>query len=288
MTQRARVPLAEAAGTPASPALAAMRQGMATAIGAGKWRTEPPVREMILAGVRVLHHAPKQPSQGAVVHFHGGGFRIGAPEMSSPYARALSDACGVDVYCPAYRLAPEHPFPAAFNDGLGVVEALAEQHGAALILAGDSAGGNLAASLAAHVGLPLAGLILHSPWLDLTVSDTSYAANEAHDPLFSEAAARDAASLYVQGEHQLTDPRISPLFADAALYPSILLSFGAREVLAGDARAMRSKLDSVGTTVDWLQVAGMDHVAVTRDFTLPGAREVFEATCRYVDRVLAR
>lgn len=289
MSRTPRLPLPERAGIDPPAALAAMRQGMAAAASRGQWRTAPEPRELELAGVRVLHHAPAAPSRGAVVHFHGGGYRLGMPEAVGPYARQLADRCAVDVYCPAYRLAPDHPFPAALNDGWAVVQALLADYPGGMILAGDSAGGGLAAAIAAELGAAgtgLAGLILHSPWLDLAVTSPSYIDNAGSDPLFSQSAATDAAAFYLQHGTTAADPLASPLLADPALFPATLLTVGSGEVLRDDALALHARLISAGQNVRLLQVDGMDHVAVTRGPDLPGSAEALAATQAFLTSVL--
>lgn len=282
------LPLPEVAGSKADCALAAIRQNMADAARGGRWSVKPTPHEVDIAGVRVLHHHAQGASRGAVIHFHGGGFRMGMPEAVGPYARLLADLSGFDVYCPAYRLTPEAPFPAGLNDGWAVIGALAAQHGERLVLGGDSAGGGLAASLAIAsraAGVPVAGLILHSPWLDLTVTSASYTANALTDPLFSKTSAHNAATLYLQHGPSPDDPLASPLFADPQGYPATLISAGTGEVLAGDATAMHARLQAAGVDASLLMIEGMDHVAVTRGHELPGAAQTLEATASFLDRL---
>jgi acetyl esterase/lipase len=157
-----------------------------------------------------------------------------------------------------------------------------------LILSGDSAGGGLATSLAAmahQAGIPLAGLALLSPWLDLSVIDPAYTTNADTDPLFSAEAAREAAALYLQG-HAADDPLASPLLGEVGGYPATYVSVGTGEVLAGDAQRLRDRLEQDGVPVTLHTVEGMEHVAVTRDHTLTGADETFYALTYFVKRVL--
>lgn len=290
MRHTARLPLPERTGTAPPPALAATRQAIAEAAAMGQWRTDPPAREVTIAGLRVLHHAPKSASRGGVIHFHGGGYRMGMPEAVAAYARSLADECAVDVYCPAYRLAPDHPFPAALNDGWAVVQALIADQPGRLVLAGDSAGGGLAAALATELavsGTDLAGLILHSPWLDLTIKSASYGENAASDPLFSQAKASEAASQYLQHGAAPDDPLASPLFAEPTLSPPTLITVGSGEVLRDDALALHDRLSRAGRGVHLLQVDGMDHVAVTRGADQPGSAVAFAATRDFLSAVLA-
>lgn len=280
-------PPAERPGRPAPAEIAARRSAMATALAAGTWRTTPAADEAALDGVRVLRFRPAGAARGVVLHLHGGGYRMGCPEMIGPYAAALAKRCGVEVVCPQYRLAPEHPFPAGLNDAHKVYRALRREGRGPLIVSGDSAGGGLAASLTALVtgeGTAPAGLILLSAWLDLTVTAGTYWTNAATDPLFSQESAETAADLYLQG-HASSDPLASPLFADLGGFPPTLVSYGEGEVLADDARRFHAALAAAGVISEAHPVAGMEHVAVTRGFDQTGAAETFEHVAVFVDRV---
>jgi acetyl esterase/lipase len=158
--------LAERTGAPAPADLMERREAIANAVAAGTWRTDPPPRERNFGNVRAIGFGSSSLSHATLVHFHGGGFRQGCPEMTSPYAAALAERCGVEVISPAYRLAPEHPFPAALNDGMSVLRQLHGVGRTGIWLSGDSAGGGLAASLTALClaeQIPVAGLVLLSP-----------------------------------------------------------------------------------------------------------------------------
>lgn len=222
-----------------------------------------------------------------LVHFHGGGFRQGQPEMVEGYARSLANSANIEVVCPSYRLAPEFPFPAAINDGMRCITNLAGCS-RRLILAGDSAGGGLAASLALRcreLGIPVTGLVLHSPWMDLTVTDPCYKRNASTDTLFSKASASSAADLYLRG-HDPLDPLASPLHADATAFPTTFISVGAGEVLHADAVSFAERLRAASVGVELCQVAYMDHVAVTRSLDLLGARHVMARTINFINRLV--
>lgn len=280
----------ERPGRPPTPELAVRREGLAKAVAAGTWRTEPAAKEMTLGGVRTLCFRPNDAPRATILHLHGGGFRLGCPEMIGPFAAALADRCGVEVVCPAYRLAPEFPLPAGLADARSVLAVLRDRGGGPLILSGDSAGGGLAASL---TGLCVAeasspgGLILLSPWLDLTVTSSCYEANAATDQLFSRASAEEAADLYLQGM-TAREPLASPLLGSVAGFPPTFISIGAGEVLADDGRRFHAALRAAGVAADLAVVAGMDHVAVTRGLTLPGAAETFEGMAAFINRLLER
>lgn len=279
----------EQPGYAAPDAIAAARQAMAGAVSAGHWRTDPSPVEQWLDGVKVLRFRPSGVPRGTILHFHGGGYRMGCPEMVGPYAAALAERCSVEVICPAYRLAPENPFPAGVKDGLAVLKALEREGSCPIILSGDSAGGGLAASLAILAvknGTMLAGLVLLSAWLDLSVSAPGYTTNAGSDPLFSSASAGLAAELYLQGHTPPSHPLASPLFANLAGLPPTLLSVGEGEVLVDDARTMNNRLHSAGVPVTFVPVAGMDHTAVVRGLSLPGAAETFEHVTTFIEAVL--
>lgn len=287
---RPRLP-AERPGHPAPEALAERRRMMDAGLAAGTWRAEVETREARLGGVRVLRVTPPGERRGVVLHFHGGGFRLGCPEISVPFAAALAARCGVEVVCAAYRLAPEHPFPAGLSDGLAAWTALCETEAGPRIVSGDSAGGGIAAGVAAVCAgdddLRPDGLVLLSAWLDLTVASPAYQANAASDPMFSQASAQEAAELYLQG-WPADDPLASPLFSAGAGFPPALVSVGSGEVLADDARSFAAALAKAGVAARLHAVDGMEHVAVTRGMTLVGAAETFDAVAEFIDGLTRR
>jgi monoterpene epsilon-lactone hydrolase len=278
----------ERSGYAAPGEVAARRDSMAAAVAAGAWRIDAPQQETKLAGVRVLRFPPPdRPARGVVLHLHGGGFRIGCPEMLAPFAAALAARCEVEVICPDYRLAPEHPFPAGLADAHAVMSTLLKAGESPLILCGDSAGGALAAASTALSTMDKArpaGLVLLSAWLDLTVTSRSYDDNASSDPLFSRRSALDAAVLYLQGMSP-QDPLASPLFGPVTGFPPTLISIGQEEVLADDGRKFYMALKGAGIEVSLHAVTSMEHVAVTRNLSLKGAKETFAAVADFIDRL---
>lgn len=275
----------ERAGRPLPADLAERRREMAEALASGAFRTDPAPVPITLGDRRALRLVPDRPARGRVFHLHGGGFRNGIPEMEGPYADRLRRACQVEVVLPEYRLASEHPFPAGLGDAWSALQAYAEESPhLPLIVSGQSAGGGLAASLAVlavQAGLPLAGLVLIAPWLDLTITAPSYAGNQASDPMFSPESAAIAADLYLQGE----DPRhplASPLFAPLEGLPPTLIAVGSGEVLYDDAVRFDAGLRAAGVASELLAVPGMEHVAVTRDPGIPGSAQTFARIARFV------
>jgi acetyl esterase/lipase len=157
-----------------------------------------------------------------------------------------------------------------------------------LLISGDSAGGGLAASVAALAGqnaIRLEGLALLSPWLDLTVTNDTYAVNAASDPLFSADAAQTGAEQYLQG-HSSRDPLVSPWLGPVTRFPPVYVNVGVGEVLADDARHLHARLYQAGMPVQLHLIDGMEHVALLRGAALPGSEEAMEALVAFVDRVV--
>jgi len=283
---------AERPGHPAPPELVARRAQFAGAIAAGTWATEKAPDETQLAERRVLRFRPDIAPKGYVLHFHGGGYRLGGPEWEGPFAAALAARCDVEVIVPQYRLAPEHPFPGGLTDAHACLAALREEIGdAQLVVSGDSAGAGLASALGVFTSLNDApridGLVLLSPFLDLTINAASYAENASTDPLFSKTSATDAAELYLQG-FDPCHPLVSALHAPITTYPPTLISVGTGEVLRDDSLLFHDKLQAIGAESELCPIDGMEHVAVVRDIELTGAKETFEAIAAFVTRTVRR
>jgi acetyl esterase/lipase len=180
------------------------------------------------------------PKGGIVLFFHGDGFIAESRAIHDPLVAAIGRAAGARGLSVDYRLAPEHPFPAATEDCFAAWNWMLSTgfDPARVVFAGDSAGGNLAlvtAMRARDEGLPLpAAIVLMSPLLDLTFSGASFARNDGIDPLFRAASARRVQEWYAAGL-DLADPRISPLFGQTAGLPPTLLHVGSSELLLDDA-----------------------------------------------------
>jgi epsilon-lactone hydrolase len=193
----------------------------------------------------------------AVVYFHGGGYAIGSPRSHRHLAAAIGSSARVSVLLPDYRLAPEHPFPAALEDAVGAYRWLLDrgQAPARTVFAGDSAGGGLTVATLLAVrerGLPLpaAGVCI-SPWVDLTGSGGSYATKAASDPIVTRDGVMGMALAYL-GQTDARTPLTSPLFADLTGLPPLLIQVGSEEVLLDDSVALaeRAKAAGVETTLE--------------------------------------
>ena len=210
--------------------------------------------------------APKQALPAGApltLYFHGGGYMVGGLASHAAFCARLARATGGSVLFADYRLAPEHRFPAAFDDGVAAYAAAAARAGGKLFVAGDSAGGGLALAVAqaarAASGREPDGLILFSPWADLTLSGASMAANAATDVMLSTKILMRMRAAYL-GAHDPADKRASPLFDPNAHLPPVLLIYSATEVLRDDSTRLAAQLGGAGTRVVNVPFRGMPHV----------------------------
>lgn len=231
-----------------------------------------------IAGVRSLIFRAQQPDAATMLYFHGGGYRMGAPEPWAAYAGSLRIATGCTIVVPDYRLAPEHPFPAALHDAAAIYAKLSAD--APVIIAGDSAGAGLAAGLALAVHRAKApapqALVLISPMLDLRAGDETYDSRAETDRFFSRANMLDCAEMYLQG-HAADDPLASPLYAEAAAFPRTMVMIGGREVLLGEAIRFADKLARGGKTVTLHVAENSGHVWPMLEAGTAAARDALQA-----------
>jgi acetyl esterase/lipase len=198
-----------------------------------------------------------------ILYLHGGAFFMGSPASYRNRAMRLSYRCHAEVFVPAYRLAPEHRYPAALDDAFAawkLVNAL--RHDAPLFVAGDSAGGGLSLSLLTRLRdlghIMPNGAVLLSPWTDLTVSGTSIDRNHGKDLWFTRKHLETWARYYV-GPADGHSPYISPVFADLSGLPALLLLVGENELLFDDALRVRDAAGLKGTDAAVLIGKGMQH-----------------------------
>lgn len=182
---------------------------------------------------------------GVVLYLHGGGYTCGDIEYAKGFAATLADECGVRVFCCAYRLAPENPFPAAVEDALKAYEYLIEKgyNPRKIVLCGESAGGGLIYALCLklkELNKPLpCGLIGISPWTDLTMSGESFIKNRDIDPSMTKELLEFYASCYTA---EPMNPLCSPLYGDLKGLPPSILFVGGDEVMLDDTRKLHEKL----------------------------------------------
>jgi phosphinothricin tripeptide acetyl hydrolase len=201
----------------------------------------------------------------AVLYLHGGGYVIGSRRSHRHLAAAIARAAGTPALLPDYRLAPEHPFPAALEDAVAAYEwllarAIAPER---IVVAGDSAGGGLTVATLLALrdrGLPrpAAGVCI-SPWVDLTCSGASYASRAAADPIVLRQSVTAMAQAYA-GAGDAKAPLVSPLFADLRGLPPLLVQVGTDEVLLDDARGLGERARAAGVDARVEEWPAMVHV----------------------------
>jgi epsilon-lactone hydrolase len=233
---------------------------------------------------------PSGTSAVTVVHFHGGGYCVGSPAEARDWAAHLSARAGCRVVLPEYRLAPEHPFPAAVDDARAVVSAvLGEAASGTVIVSGDSAGGGLA--LVAALALPagaarLAGCILLSPWLDLTADRAAVPEPVRRDVVLSPAWLEACAQAYAPVADR-AQPMISPLHANLGGLPPLLIQCGTDDLLAPDAENLAVRAAAAGVDVTCSRWPGLWHdFALQPDITAAAGRALAQAAS-FVARVSA-
>jgi acetyl esterase/lipase len=186
-----------------------------------------------------------------ILYCHGGGYTSGNLGYSRPLASKLSQATGWETLCFEYRLAPEHPYPAAVEDALKAWDYLMYQgYGARdVTVAGDSAGGNLALVLLQRLkaaGRQLPGhLVLMSPWTDMTASGASYTQRAQLDPSITKEYIYAVRKAYA-GKEPLDSPMLSPLFGDFTGFPPTLVQVGSCELLYSDAEQLQKRMAQAG------------------------------------------
>ena len=200
-----------------------------------------------------------------ILYCHGGGYSTGSSIYARTLTTKLAASTSMDVLSFDYRLAPEHPYPAALEDAMKAWDYLMLLgYGARdVIVAGDSAGGNMALSLVLKLKkqnriLPR-GLVLMSPWTDLTSSGKSHLTRAEVDPVLNEEYLKSMIENYASGQ-ALDDPLISPLFGDFEGFPPTYIQVGDNEVLLADATMLHKKMIQANVSAKLDVFKGMWHV----------------------------
>jgi monoterpene epsilon-lactone hydrolase len=228
-----------------------------------------PVAEITVDGIEPRH---------VVLYFHGGVYVMGDAFLAADLASQVGRRTGATVMSVGYRLAPEHPYPAAVDDALAAYDALLRNGTAPsdIIFAGESAGGGLAVATLVNArdhGLPLpAAAFVMSPYADLTLAGATMETKREADPLLSPEALRARVPDYTSGQDAARG-LISPVFADLSGLPPLIIQAGTHEVLLDDA----VRLARQAATAD---------VEVTLDVT-PGVPHVFQAYYPILDEAAA-
>lgn len=224
--------------------------------------------------------------QRTILYLHGGGYVIGSRTSHRELVSRIARAAGARALSLEYRLAPEHPFPAAVDDAVAAYKWLLAQGARTgqLVIAGDSAGGGLTvATLLAlrdrGIGLPAAGVCI-SPWVDLTGSGESMTTKADVDPMVQRALLQAMAGHYAAGD--LRAPLASPLFAGLRGLPPLLIQVGTSETLLDDSTRLAAKAKAEGVDVTLEQWEEMIHVWHFFAGMLPEARQAIERVGEFV------
>ncbi len=225
------------------------------------------------------------PASSSMLYLHGGGYFACSPKthraITGAYARH-----GFAVFAADYRLAPEHPFPAAVDDALAAYRGMLEAGNDArkLVIAGDSAGGGLALAtlLAAKTaGLPMpACALLFSPWTDLAGSGDSLVANRDRDPMLVSNRLREGGDIYLNGADPL-NPLASPLYGDLTGLPPTLIQVGDGEILLDDSTRLAARASAAGVKIDLKIWSNMPHVWQISQSFLPEARDALNQAAAF-------
>ena len=232
----------------------------------------------------------KVPCAGVMLYLHGGGYFACSPATHRPITGGFARQ-GFEVFAPGYRLAPEHPFPAALDDALACYRALLATHEAArLVVAGDSAGGGLALATllaAREVGLAMpSGLVLFSPWTDLAATGDSIQANAARESMLVGTRIPEVAALYLQGADPET-PLASPLYGNLAGLPPTLIQVSEREILLDDSRRVAEKINAAGGQAELSVWPNLPHAWQINQAFLPEARQALIQAADFAKATLA-
>ncbi|WP_456386743.1 alpha/beta hydrolase [Profundibacter sp.] len=228
-----------------------------------------------------------------ILYFHGGGYVFGSPSTHRAMLARLSAMTGMAACLPDYRLAPEHPFPAAINDAVTAYRALLERGIPAdrIIMGGDSAGGGLVLALLGEItrqSLPQpVGVFALSPLTDLTFSGESFGQNKQSDVMLPAERAVDMTQMYLQ-DHAADDPRASPIKAQFFKGTPVYLIASDSEILLDDTRRMTRHLRSQGVSVTEKIVHNHPHVWPIFQRFLPEADQGLRDIAAWIKPLLSR
>lgn len=217
-------------------------------------QANPPAADLVvetidLGGVAaVAITAPGASKDRVIYHFHGGGWVAGSPASHLGMLGELSRAAKSQVIVLDHSKAPEHPFPASYDESIRGYEAL-RALGKPFAVTGDSSGGGMALNVLAYAASKghkdVRAALLISPWADLTLKLPSLTQLAHRDPMVNVSGMRDMVEAYA-GNYDLKDPLISPLFADMHGFPPLLIHVGSDEVLLDDALEIDRKVRAAG------------------------------------------
>jgi acetyl esterase/lipase len=222
---------------------------------------------------------------GTILYLHGGGYMACSPKTHRPITAAYA-LRGIKVFTPDYRLAPEHPFPAAVDDALAAYKGLLALGTlpAKLAVSGDSAGGGLTLALLLAIkaeGLPMpSSALVFSPWTDLAITGGTIQSNLNRDSLLHGNTMKDGASFYLGGADP-ENPLASPLYGELSGLPPLFITVGEGEILRDDATRFAAKATAAGVKVQIKIWDGLPHVWQLFQLFLPEARTAMDEAASF-------
>jgi monoterpene epsilon-lactone hydrolase len=242
-------------------------------------------------GIRAVRIAVAQARDDTcILHFHGGGYIVGTAPLYRDFTWRIGAAARAAVLYFDYRLAPEHPFPAALDDAVKVYRWLAKRiEPQRIAFIGDSAGGGLAFATLYRlrdegITLPAAAIAI-SPWTDLALTGVSLRSNAEADPMMDATRFAAIADRYLGGADP-QNPYTSPLYGDASGLPPTLIQVGSDEVLLDDSMRMAARLKAAGCKVEIEVWPRMPHAWHLYARILPEGREAIEHIGHFVQNML--
>jgi acetyl esterase/lipase len=231
---------------------------------------------------------PRNPYAGAILYIHGGGYVAGSINTHRPMTAALARLTRRRVFSLEYRLAPEHRFPAAFDDALDAYRWILSQNGgraSTIAVAGDSAGGGLTLALliaARDAGMPLPSCaVMYSPWTDMEGLIDAPHPNAERCAMFVPSNIDDFAQAYLEDASR-RDPRASPLHADMHGLPPVLFQVGEPELLVDDSRRVHEKIRAAGGSSSLEVLPDVFHGWQMLDGLIPEAREALDRSAAFI------
>lgn len=276
-----------------NPTLDDRRRGYDSMLGTLPIPADAWIRPGVVGGVDCVEVCAAGAAEpGTVILSHGGGYVMGSASGYRSFACAVSRATHRRVLIVDYRLAPEHPYPAAVDDVVAVYAAVrAERPGEPVVLLGDSAGGGLTLGVTAALRddgavLPEA-VVAISAMTDLAGTGRSLDAHAAVDPVVRRAGVMRHGGYYLGGRRAESTPYASPLYADADRFPPTFLLVGDREALLDDTLRLRENLAAAGVEVRLLVEPGMVHVWPVFAAILPAGQRAVDAIGAFVAEHIA-
>jgi len=261
-----------------------------------KVRHQPAASERLRAGGvdATWISAPGVRADCALMYLHGGGYVMGSVNSHWDLIAGLSASAGCRVLALDYRLAPEHPYPAAIEDAESAYRWLLEQGipSGGIAIAGDSAGAGLAATLLlalwrSRMPMPAAAVLM-SPWVDFEAAGASFDSRKEFDPLVRRRLIHETARVYLAGKVDRRDPQVALLHADLRGLPPLLIQVGDHETLLDDSRSLAEQAQLAGVDVTLEVWDRMIHVFQLFAEELPESRGAIESAGAFLHRHLNR